>query len=609
MRTTVTRLMLLGAIAASASVAAAEETGDASSATTLRCDESMKAQFKPDAMTTVISVEQVRKGDTYPNPTMEQMVFASVPAVYGADLCHVKLLIGPGNPGPADAPSTSKGIGIEVWLPAKAAWNHRIHAIGGSGGTGSNEAVPGKISEWTGAIDTRNAPRVAADEGAVTSTTDSGRGTDRSGSSWMYPDGSTNYFAIRDWNYRSLYEQAVKTKALARAFYGEKERFAYFDGASGGGRQALHIAQKLPEQYDGIVAGVPALAYAETTAHSYPGLVIVRDLAGKPLSKEQLFLVSNAAIAQCDLVGGKHLGFVLDNRACRYDPTKDRAVLCAADGGRNKTPACLSPVQAQAVNKFWYGPTRDGSVPDPAIDNGWDTPIGGNRLWYGLPRGTDLTSWAMVGSVLGMDAAAVILADSSVTGPGFKNATGDGKDSWKNWTYEEFGRAFDRLRDGEDFLEISSDNPDLDALRAHGGKLMLFVHLNDSILPPQPAIAYYDKVAARMGGASTVQSFYRQYMIPGQGHGGDGTANPASDSPAAARGQAYGLLVDWVEKAVAPDNIVFRSRLFEGEDAKSMLDRSQGGRRTLKSLPVCAYPASPTYVSGDIYSDKSYVCR
>ena len=48
----------------------------------------------------------------------------------------VKLNVGPGNPGPADAPSTSPGIGIEIWLPAAANWNNRIHVLGGGGWAG-----------------------------------------------------------------------------------------------------------------------------------------------------------------------------------------------------------------------------------------------------------------------------------------------------------------------------------------------------------------------------------------------------------------------------------------------------------------------------------------
>ena len=79
-------------------------------------------------------------------------------------------------------------------------------------------------------------------------------------------------------------------------------------------------------------------------------------------------LVSNAAIAAGDLVGGEHLGYIFDNEACHYDPTTDPDVLGVSDGGTNTSPHCVTKAQANAINKFWYGATADGSVPDPRVD-------------------------------------------------------------------------------------------------------------------------------------------------------------------------------------------------------------------------------------------------
>ena len=591
-------------IAPSAALAAGNKTVVPPSL--LSCDESMKAEFHPDDKTTVVLVEKVMKGQPFPNATMEQFVYPKVPTIYGANLCHVKLLVGPGNTGAADAPSTSRGIGIEIWLPEKSIWNGRFHAIGGSGSTGSNELATDKISEWTAAIDTRAAPRVAAEEGAVTSTSDSGRGDDRSDSSWMYPDGAINFFAIRDWNYRSLYEQAVKTKALARAYYGIAPKHSYFDGASGGGRQAFHVVQNLPQQYDGVIAGIPVLAFAETMSHSYPGLVILRDLDGKAPTKEQLDFVSNAAIAACDMVGGKHLGFIVNNPGCRYDPTKDRSVLCAADGGTNNTAACLTQVQALAMNKIWYGPTRDGSVPDPAIDNGWDFPPKPNHVWYGVLRGTDLKGWVGIHSVPGMDVAALAMADSKLASPSFKNATGSGEDAWKSLTYAQFAAVFDRLEVAQPLLDISAENPDLSAFKLHGGKFLSFVHLNDSVVPPLPVINYYEHVIQNMGGLSAVQPFFKQYTVPGLAHGPqNGTPNPAANPPADRRDQLYDLLVNWVEKGKVPQQVVFTTATRED----NALDPFPNAKRPQVALPTCAYPTFPGYQGGDISSASSYKCQ
>ena len=124
----------------------------------LACDESLKTAFKPDANTTVTLVRQFKKGD--------DLNLDGTPSGNTAanDLCLVKLNVGPGNPGPADAPSTSPGIGIEVWLPAKAAWNNRLHVLGGGGFVG-DPAISALDRLGGGGVD--SPAQVAGTEGSV----------------------------------------------------------------------------------------------------------------------------------------------------------------------------------------------------------------------------------------------------------------------------------------------------------------------------------------------------------------------------------------------------------------------------------------------------------
>ena len=569
---------------------------------------SVKSAFGRDPNTTVLFAGIVKKGDPYPNAAMEQVVFPEVPSTYKANLCHVKLLVGPGNGGPEGAVSTTKGIGIEIWLPEKAVWNHTIHAIGGAGWqNGTEETVTDKISSMTGAGgDVRAAPRVAAEEGSVTSTTDSGYPLTRGGGFLVNPDGSFNTRGLNDWVYRALHEQALKTKAITEAYYGAAAKYAFFDGASGGGHQAFAIVQNLPDQYDGVLARVPVLNWNERVARLYPALVIKHDLNGKPLSKEQLDLVSNAAIAACDAEGGQHLGFIIDNSRCRYDPTKDRAVLCQSDGGVNHTPACVTHTQALAVNKVWYGMTSDGSVPDPAKDNGWDFPLTGVHLWYGPPRGMTLAGYfALSGDGVAGDNVAAVLGDPKL------------KTGWKDFSYGQLATTFEKVRSSQP--RISSNNPDLSAFRAHGGKLMAFVYLDDTAVLSLDEISYYEKVLKKMGGLSAVQPFYRMYLLPGLDHGPwNGTSNPDANPPVPARGQLFEALVNWVEKKQLPTNFVATSSAVE--DAP--LDRfyRKGPKKgPEKSLPICPYPNLPTYVGddpalgttshGDIFQATSYTCK
>jgi len=579
-------------------ISASGATGEGGSATnppptevaSLSCDNSIKTNFKPDAQTSVLLVKSYKKGDSFPNAAFDGATTAP------NDLCLVKLLVGPGNPGPAGAPSTSPGIGIEVWLPAKDNWNGRLHATGGGGWAGTEEADVNKISSLAVGSDMRSAPTIAGTEGAVTASTDTGH-TGGDGSFAMNPDGTINSTLWTDFASRGIHEEVVKAKALATAYYGSAPKRTYWDGGSTGGRQALKQAQMYPEDFDGIIAGFPAINWSRfITAEMYPQIVIQQDLGGNHMSTDQLNLVSNAAIASCDLVGGKHLGYILDPSACRYDPTKDVAVLCTASGGTNASAACMTKAQATAINKIWYGMTSDGSVPDPSIDNGWTTAPSGVQRWYGLTRGTNL-AWLAGPTAISVATPqiALELQNSTLAGPYFTNATGNGADGWKDLSYTQLSNAFDRgIALQGAFGNINTDNPDLSAFKARGGKLIQYHGASDIVIFPQGSINYYNRVASSMGGLSAIQDFYRLYIVPGMSHGpGNGTSNPDANPPYPAPGQIYGLLIDWVEKGEAPDSIVVQSPTSTSNPT---------------SQPICVYPKKATYTSGDPFVATSYTC-
>ena len=572
----------------------------------LTCDDSMKTAFRPDADTTVVAVKAFKKGDALllsGTATPQTPVAANV-------VCMVKLNVGPGNPGPAGAPSTSTGIGIEIWLPAKANWNNRVHAVGGGGWMGGAAGSATAIASMPGLWDSAG---IAGGEGAVSSLTDTGHSIG-DGSFALNADGTINKALWTDFASRAIHEQAVKTKALATAYYGSAPKYMYFEGGSTGGRQGLNLAQNNPADYDGIVANYPAINWSRfITAELYPQIVYQRDLGGTPLTTAQQDLVSNAAIAACDVVGGQHLGYILDPSACTYDPTADASVLCTASGGSNATAACVSTTQATAMNKIWYGMTSDGSVPSPATDNGWaeaatsTLPGSGTHRWFGQTRGTSL--YGAFFGVFGLngltspngpftiasDQVALELQNPTIAEPAFKNATGNGQSLWKSLSYAQLANAFDRgVALQAEFGTINTDNSDLSAFKNRGGKMLAWHGLADELIMPQGTVNYYNRVAAQMGGLASVQGFYRLYLVPGLGHGTpNGTSNPAAAPPNFTPTQMYDLLTNWVEKDVVPDQVTLQS--------------SAGA--VTKSRPICVYPKKATYAgTGDPNVAASYSC-
>jgi feruloyl esterase len=149
-------------------------------------------------------------------------------------------------------PTADSQIGFELWLPATG-WNGRYYQLGNGGFAG-----------------TIHHPALAAElrRGNAVAATDTGHRANAFDASWAlnHPE------KIVDYGYRSLQETSRTAHELVRAYYGRSARYSYFTGCSNGGRQALMAAQRFPEDWDGILAGAPALDWTQqlTTFASQP---------------------------------------------------------------------------------------------------------------------------------------------------------------------------------------------------------------------------------------------------------------------------------------------------------------------------------------------------
>jgi feruloyl esterase len=563
----------------------------------LACDDSMKTAFAPDPNTQVLLVKSYKQGDPLALPGT-----TGTPPTAAADLCLVKLLVGPGFQDGEGARSTSPGIGIEVWLPTTTEWNGRIRNLGGGGWAGGNHTSTTLIAS------TQAAATAAAGKYAV-GTTDTGHAAGGGGSFAMRRDGGINTALWSDFSERSLHQLAVKSKALVQGYYGKTQDYAYWEGCSTGGRQGYKIAQEHPNDYDGYLNGAPAFNWTRfITSELYPQIVMRRDLGG-PLAPPKLATVSAAAVSACDVVGGQHLGFIPDPRQCRYDPTKDAAVLCAGVTGTggvvgtNASASCVDLAEAGAVNKMWYGQTADGSYPDPASDNG-STPTlsSSNHLWWGLTRGTSMGGLAGANPfTIASDMVALELQDPTYATPAFVNAVSNGSNRWMDLTYVELANAFYQGVALQPFFgHINTDKADLGGARDSGAKIISYHGLADTLITPMGSLNYYSRVSTTMGGDVEVNKFNRLFFVPGMGHCGgvgtvSGSAGPAATAnsvPLPAAGQFFDALVNWVENGTAPGTMVLSSA-----DASV-------------SMPVCPHPQKATYSgTGPVTSAASYTCR
>ena len=564
----------------------------------LTCDDTMKAAFKPDANTTVLLVKAFKAGDP-----IALSGTTGTPPVAAKDLCFVKLNIGPGNPGPASAPSTSPGIGIEVWLPAPANWNEKIHNMGGGGWAG------GANYQSTTLIATTGNAATAASENSVVGATDTGHSVG-SGSFAMNPDGTINSTLWQDFSERSLHELAIKTKALASAYYLKTQKYAYWEGCSTGGRQGYKIIQNHPDDYNGYVVGAPAFNWTKfITAELYPQIVYQRDLAGVPLTAAQQQQIGAKAVSACDVVGGQHLGFILDPQQCTYDPAKDATALCTGSVGTNgvvgtnATAACVTPAQATAQNKIWFGQTADGSVPDAAANNGFNANLTNNQLWYGLTRGATTGLAGNSPFTISSDMVALELQDPTIATPAFTNAVSNGLNGWRNLTYGQLANAFAQGIALQPFFgNINTDIADLKGAKTAGVKIIQYHGVADNLIPTPNSINYYTRVANLDGGFAATQAYDRLFLVAGMGHcSGVGTmqgtagVSPPADAnsvPLPAPGQWFSALTNWVENGTAPATITLQSA------------------NASASQLLCPYPQKPTYGgTGAITAAASYTCK
>jgi pimeloyl-ACP methyl ester carboxylesterase len=601
---------------------ACSSLGTAPNTEPLACNDGLKTAFRPDALTSVVAVKSYQRGDK---------VFVSdsnAPVTLAANMCMVKLLVGPGNPGPADARSTSAGIGIEVWLPSHEAWNKRIRNYGGGGAVGGNHILANSFGETLEtAVGSKFPAPVIAGMGYASGTTDAGQRWSQNGSFNFLPDGKLNTTLIRDFSSRSLLEQATKTRALVKLYYGQAHKFAYFDGHSTGGRQGWKMAQEYPQEYDGFLIAAPAQSTSLFGLAGFYNQIVLKEEFGFT-SADAAFTASGfqkkmadankRAVAACDK---EKLGFLLDPFACHYDPGQDAAALCAGVvgigvvGSNADASTCLSAKEARAILRMWYGPTTDGSAyANETPEQRSGKQLGPKQLWWPLPRGAD---WgANVGRVNGAEAIALARQDirfatsQAVNPNGYWSNPGiSERDKWREVDLPMLVDTFAKGIANQEMMDnLNTDKADLHRLQALGRKIVLYTGLAEDVITPTVSVNHYERVAANMGGLSEVQKFLRLYLVPGKAHSSQGRGYTVSgnnnsvplpklpgagnQTPSREQDQMFSALQDWVEMGFAPGAITLTSR-----------DNSV-------SYPICVYPQKAVWNStGNSKSAGSYSCR
>ena len=376
------------------------------------------------------------------------------------------------------SPATGSRINVEVWLPDKAAWNGRFIGLGNGGAAG--HINPATLA---GPVYAGNA--VATTDLGTAPNADSGIG---------------NPEVWKDFGFRATHLMTLAAKQLITAYYGKGPEFSYFNGGSTGGQQALQEAQRYPDDYDGIVAHIPA--HCRTPLHAY-FLWNEQILHACPFSEAQQQSIIRAgnefmATREIPQTAGK---LVTDPRCTAADIAEVIARARALD-------PTLTDAHAAALAKLFDGPRHA---------------LTGERIFCGIPFGS---SFHIARGNLYL----------------FKWVFGAGKDLY----------SIDFAKDIDTYTAalgpyLNAENADLDRFAARGGKLLMMSGSADSCVPYHASLDYYERVAERLGSIEKAQAFIRFFIIPGMSHGPGPGINKLPG--------ALQLVIDWREKGTAPGKL------------------------------------------------------
>lgn len=491
-----------------------------------------------------------------------------------------------------------KPINFRVALPS--AWSRRSAQLGGGG---MNGMIPNLVGR-------------ELSEGYATYGSDSGHqgfgfpgfpGGGRgpggfrqggSGGPGASPPSNPNDWALNDEAVRNLgYMQMKKTHDAAMVImervYGERPQYNYYLGASQGGREALTVAQRYPEDYDGITADVPIVSFSSLMLA--PCLIRIQE---KPVANWVPRTKTNAIraefIRQCDGLDGLEDG-IINN----YVAARAKFDLSQGDADRKPWTALRGP---NGVDPDPADTSADARLSDQQIETlelvyskyRFATPLVNDVESFGMwvpntdPSGSGLMVDRRFRGQEGADENAPLffhLGVLGVTGFLMQDLEANSLD------YVEGGQWNDRREQISEWLD--STNPDLSAFAERGGKMIVTIGTNDTLASPGAQLDYYQSLLDTMG-REQVDKFARLFVIPQAGHGLSGSSHDVSGkgesiavTPIPNQFDKRALIEAWVEQGKAPGKTLIVS---------------SGGR----SLPLCSYPNYPKYIGGPPASAESY---
>ncbi|MBI4908715.1 MAG: tannase/feruloyl esterase family alpha/beta hydrolase [Acidobacteria bacterium] len=434
-------------------------------------------------------------------------------------------------------------IRFEVALPST--WNRRFHLTGNGGYAGDSLDSPQRLMLRS----------IAMRRGFAAAVTNTGH----DGREEPLASFAVNRQKLLDYAFRSLHLTTVAGKRIAETYYGARPSHSYYQGCSTGGRQGLILAQRFPQDFDGIVAGAPVLDFTGTMTRF---ACTANALAEAPIPYAKLAYLAERIYELCDAKDGLKDGIIDDPRQCGFRPARDLARCAGSDNAR-----CFSDAQIGALEKIYGDITSNGQLVHP----GW--PVSAEVAGANGKSGWD--QWIIREN--GEKTIAHGFAESF-----FRYMAFPRKDQGIELRQLDVNKHWPQLSWIRTILDAT--DPDLTAFGDRKGKLLMYFGWADQSLNAQMGVNYYESVLKKLG--PKTREFFRLFMQPGVFHCGGGVG--------AGSFEPLPILVDWVENGKAPDRIT-GSQVVDG--------------KTLRTRPLCPYPQVARYNgSGSVNEAVNFRC-
>ena len=171
--------------------------------------------------------------------------------------------------------------------------------------------------------------------------------------------------------YFSLHTGTVAGKLLTKKFCNKAPAYSYYIGCSLGGRMGVKAAEAFPDDYDGIVAGCPAVDFLHLQGERAMFYPITGPVGSPNFIRPELWtgLIHDEVLKQCDLLDGVKDGIIEVPDRCHFRPETLKCPSSWYSFGYKKE--CLNPQQIQQLKKIYAPYTYpDGTLIFPRMNPG-----------------------------------------------------------------------------------------------------------------------------------------------------------------------------------------------------------------------------------------------